>query len=195
MKAGILIFAWLTVFAVAVVSRGQKTSTERRQTSRDDPGLTRHDRALPETVPATLNPTHFRDDPGAFVAYALAGKIRAVLYQMLCYCYCNRRQGHKSLLDCYTSHHGRYCDVCRKEAIFAFLETKNGKSPAQIRRSLAKGEAWKMDLAKITDAWFPLLQEQATADPPPAAAKEFDSKESNVVPSKGEQKCPIQNQR
>jgi Protein of unknown function with PCYCGC motif len=156
-----------------------------------------HRRPPVQPLPATLDPAVFADDRGAFVAYALAGKIRAVLYQEPCYCYCNRRQGHQSLLDCYTNQHGRFCDLCRKEAVFSFLETERGQSPSQIRKALARGRAWRIDLTSIDDEWFPKLWEESTLRNIMASGpNEFDPKGPNVVPTKGENhQCHTPNQR
>ena len=50
--------------------------------------------------------------------------------------------GHKSLLDCYLSEHASGCDECRKEAIFAYEQTRKGKTPTQIRNAIIRGD-WK----------------------------------------------------
>jgi len=74
--------------------------------------------------------------------HALAAKIKPVLYQQPCYCYCDRSVGHKSLLDCYASEHGSECDICQKEAVLAYQQTQKGKTPAQIRAAIIRGD-WK----------------------------------------------------
>jgi len=102
-------------------------------------------------LPPTLDPAQFKDNRATFVAYALAAKIKEILYQVPCYCGCDKEEGHKSLLDCFTGKHGISCQICRKEAIFSFLQHKKGKNPAQIRRAMAKGKASQLDLTKYTD--------------------------------------------
>lgn len=91
--------------------------------------------------PRTLAPDHFRDALNRNV-YAMAAKIKPVLFQQPCYCYCDRHVGHKSLLDCYRSEHASGCDECRKEAILAYEQTRKGKTPTQIRNAIIRGD-WK----------------------------------------------------
>jgi len=100
-----------------------------------------HAYALKPPIPATLDPKQFPDALNQNV-YALAAKIKPVLYQQPCYCYCDRHAGHKSLLDCYASTHGSECDVCQKEAVLAYQLTKKGKTPGQIRAAIIRGD-WK----------------------------------------------------
>ena len=100
-----------------------------------------HAYALKPPFPATLDPKQFPDALNRNV-YALAAKIKPVLYQQPCYCYCDRHAGHKSLLDCYASTHGSECDICQKEAVLAYQQTQKGKTPEQIRAAIIRGD-WK----------------------------------------------------
>jgi hypothetical protein len=100
-----------------------------------------HAYALKPPFPDTLDPKQFPDALNRNV-YALAAKIKPVLYQQPCYCYCDRHAGHKSLLDCYASTHGSECDICQKEAVFAYQQTRKGKTPAEIRAAIIRGD-WK----------------------------------------------------
>jgi Protein of unknown function with PCYCGC motif len=108
----------------------------------------------------TLDPALFADDHGAYVAYFLANKIREVLYQEPCYCYCNKDRGHQSLLDCFTNRHGRFCNVCRMEVIYAYFKTREGKTPSEIREGMSRSEAWKIDLERVTEDFSPLTDEK-----------------------------------
>jgi len=74
-------------------------------------------------------------------AYELAAKIPTVLHQQPCYCYCDR-MGHNSLHSCFESMHGAQCGTCLKEAYYSYTEHQKGKTAAQIRREIIKGE-WK----------------------------------------------------
>ena len=74
-------------------------------------------------------------------AYELAMKIPAVISQMPCYCYCERI-GHSSLHTCFESDHGAHCGICMKEVYYAYQQTKQKKTAAQIRDGIIKGE-WK----------------------------------------------------
>lgn len=105
-----------------------------------------HAYELKPPFPATLDPKQF---PDAIIrnVYALAGRIKPVLYQQPCYCYCDRHQGHKSLLDCFASKHGSECDVCLKEAVLSYQLTKKGKTPAQIRAAIIHGDWQSVDMS------------------------------------------------
>lgn len=78
-------------------------------------------------------------------AYELAAKIPGVLNQLPCYCYCERI-GHKSLHTCYESDHGAHCGICMKEVFYAYEQTKLGKTPAQVRAGIIKGNWKSIDL-------------------------------------------------
>ena len=100
-----------------------------------------HKQAPQGELPATMNPDLFTD---AVVqnAYAVAAKIKKTLYQQPCYCHCDRSQGHKSLLDCFASKHGSECGTCIYEDFYTFEQSRKGKTAAQIRAGIIKGE-WK----------------------------------------------------
>lgn len=100
-----------------------------------------HAYALKPPFPSTIDPKQFPDALNRNI-YALAAKIKPVLFQQPCYCYCDRHEGHKSLLDCYESTHGSQCDICQKEAVFAYQQTQKGKTPEQIRSAIIRGD-WK----------------------------------------------------
>jgi hypothetical protein len=100
-----------------------------------------HAYALKPPFPATLDPKQFPDALNRNV-YALAAKVRPILYQQPCYCYCDRHEGHKSLLDCFVGTHGSICDICQKEAVLSYQLTQKGKTPAQIRAAIIHGD-WK----------------------------------------------------
>jgi hypothetical protein len=72
-------------------------------------------------------------------AYELASKIPNVIYQLPCYCYCDRI-GHGSLRSCYESTHAAHCTACMKELYFAYQQHKKGKTAAQIRAAIEKGD-------------------------------------------------------
>lgn len=78
-------------------------------------------------------------------AYELAAKIPNVIHQQPCYCYCDR-MGHNSLHSCFEGSHGAQCSTCLKELYYAYAQTKKGKTPAQIRQGIIKGEWKQVDL-------------------------------------------------
>lgn len=78
-------------------------------------------------------------------AYELARKIPAVLHQQPCYCYCDR-MGHNSLHSCFESTHGAECATCLKELYYSYSMNRKGKTAAQIRQGIIKGEWKQIDL-------------------------------------------------
>lgn len=76
--------------------------------------------------------------------------MKEVLYQQPCYCYCdrNRRLGHKSLLDCFVDKHAAECELCKKEAVYDYLQSKAGKTPTEIREDIIEGKWKEVDLTK-----------------------------------------------
>jgi hypothetical protein len=93
------------------------------------------------SLPKTLPPTTFTD-PRVQAAYAMAAKVRGVLYQEPCYCHCDKEIGHHSLLDCFAGDHASICETCMMEGVYAYQQTKAGKTPGQIRAAIERGE-WK----------------------------------------------------
>lgn len=106
-----------------------------------------HARAPQGDLPATLDPELFTD-PVVQNAYAVAAKIKKALYQQPCYCHCDRSQGHKSLLDCFVGKHGAGCGTCVYEDFYTFEQSGKGKSAAQIRAGIIKGEWKSVDATK-----------------------------------------------
>lgn len=98
-------------------------------------------------LPNTFDPKVFPDALNQNI-YALAAKEKASLYQQPCYCHCDKHAGHKSLLDCFMDRHGSVCDVCKKEAAFAYQQSKLGKTPAQIRAAIIQGKWNDADLSR-----------------------------------------------
>lgn len=78
-------------------------------------------------------------------AYELAAKIPPLLHQQPCYCYCDR-MGHNSLHSCFEDTHGARCATCLKELYYSYQQHKNGKTAAQIRAGIIKGEWKQIDL-------------------------------------------------
>jgi Protein of unknown function with PCYCGC motif len=109
-------------------------------------------------LPETLPPDQFQDNHPAFVAYTLASRIKTVIRQVPCYCGCDKEQGHKSLLDCFTGRHGVLCHLCQKEVIFCYLQQKKGKQIEEIRDAMAKGKASRIDLTRRTNSLYREIQ-------------------------------------
>src|ERR1700739_1016436 len=127
--------------------------------STDEPTPAFHAEAPKDALPPTMEATLFPDIQ-TFNAYIIAGRTKKVLYQQPCYCHCDRSQGHGSLLDCFVSRHGSGCDTCVKEAFYSYEETRRGKTPAQIRDGIIRGEWQKGDLAKHQTSLPPLTKDR-----------------------------------
>ena len=113
----------------------------------DEPVPAYHSQPPAGALPDTLDPARF-DNPVIKNTYALAGKVKKVLYQQPCYCHCDRAHGHGSLLDCFTSTHGSMCNICLGEALYSYEQTRKGKTAAQIREGIQNGQWQKVDAAK-----------------------------------------------
>lgn len=80
------------------------------------------------------------------VAYEMAAKIPAVVHQQPCYCRCDREMGHNSLHSCFEGTHGAVCSTCMREAVYTYQQTKKGRTPAQIRAGIERGEWQTVDI-------------------------------------------------
>jgi hypothetical protein len=81
--------------------------------------------------------------------YREAAKIPNVLYQLPCYCRCDRAMGHTSLRSCFEGLHGAECDICAKEGVYAYRMTKKGWTAKQIRAGVERGEWKQINLDKL----------------------------------------------
>ena len=109
-----------------------------------------HAEAPKGPLPETLDPNQFLDAETRNV-YTLAAKEKPILYQQPCYCRCDKEVGHKSLLDCFRDYHGAHCVLCKKEAVFTYTESQQGKTAAQIRQEIMDGKWKDVDLTKYDD--------------------------------------------
>lgn len=91
------------------------------------PGITAEKVTPQSLVPRT---------PGANEAYAAAREAAATLDGVYCYCDCSKHAGHRSLLTCFESDHGAYCDVCMGEAMVASGMAARGQSLTEIRAAI-----------------------------------------------------------
>jgi hypothetical protein len=104
-----------------------------------------HESLKPGDAPPILPKDQWRGEafqyPYQVRAYELAAKVPDVIYQMPCYCYCDR-MGHNSLHSCFESTHGAHCGLCMKEVFYAYQQTVLKKTPTQIRAGIIRGD-WK----------------------------------------------------
>ena len=106
--------------------------------------------ALPVLLtPAQLKAQSFNLDWQSKV-YADAAKVPKVLYQLPCFCRCDRALGHSSLHSCFEGTHGAVCSTCAKEGYYAYLMTKQGKTVKQIRDGIMHKEYESIDLQTIS---------------------------------------------
>jgi len=105
-------------------------------------------------LPATLPAKGFTD-PLTKKAYAIAAKIKPVLYQLPCYCRCDRSAGHTSLLSCYGDAHGSECEICKKELFYAYEQRRKGKTAPQIRAGIIRGDWQQVNLSKYAPPLVP----------------------------------------
>ena len=104
--------------------------------------------SLPPILAGTrLTGENFRF-PWQVHVYQQAARIGNVLYQLPCYCRCDRSLGHTSLRSCYEGVHGTECSTCAKEAFFASQQLKLGKNVTQIREAIGRHEYESIDLDK-----------------------------------------------
>jgi hypothetical protein len=150
---GGLILLLLAIGLVAVPqpasSNAERTilGVEMPQSGSDEPVPAFHSQAPKDTLPVTMDPQTFTS-PVVMNAYTVAARVKRVLYQEPCYCHCDRSQGHGSLLDCFVSKHGSGCNICINEDLYAYEQTRKGKTPAQIRQGIIAGEWRSVDTSK-----------------------------------------------
>ncbi len=96
--------------------------------------------------PPTLDPSQFQIS-AMREAYSVAKEIPGVLAQQPCYCFC-QRQGHRSLLDCFTSLHATSCDICINEARLAGQLSRQGKTAEEIRAAIIQKQGVNLGSSK-----------------------------------------------
>jgi hypothetical protein len=128
-------------------SSANMPSTAAPQSASEDAVPAFHTQPPQDALPATMSPDTF-SDPVVQNAYTVAARIKKVLYQEPCYCHCDRTEGHGSLLDCFVSKHGSGCEICVREDLYSYEQSRKGKSAAQIRAGIIRGEWQSMDVSK-----------------------------------------------
>ncbi len=103
-----------------------------------------------ETLPPILSGSQltgpFFREKWQIEVYKEAAQIPGVLYQLPCYCRCDRALGHTSLHSCFEGTHGAICATCAAEAAYAWKMTKLGKTPDEIRAGIERKEYESIDL-------------------------------------------------
>jgi hypothetical protein len=129
--------------ALLAIPRGAAS----RAAQGNEPAPAYHSQVPQGALPQTMDPASF-NNPLVQNAYAVAAKVKRVLYQQPCFCHCDRSIGHESLLDCYVGKHAAVCDVCMKEALYAYEQTLKKKTATQIRDGILHGEWQQVDTSK-----------------------------------------------
>lgn len=101
---------------------------------------------LPPILTGTQLGPQFTREKWQIEVYREAAQIPGVLYQLPCYCRCDRALGHSSLHSCFEGTHGAICSTCAMEGAYAYKMTKLGRTPKQIRDGIERGEYQTIDL-------------------------------------------------
>jgi hypothetical protein len=135
-------FALVAILCVAGITQAQWT-TEGNQL----PAFHKAPPAKGDVLPAVLTEKQLAEmgmnQPVQIAAYKAAAKVSSVMYQMPCYCYCDRAHGHTSLHSCFEGTHGANCGTCMGEALYAYQMSKKGWTPKMIRDGIIRGD-WKL---------------------------------------------------
>jgi hypothetical protein len=145
----------LVGLGAALVAIPQFAATQSQQASNAEPVPAYHAQAPTNELPPTMEPSIYTGDKLVFNSYVVAARVKKVLYQQPCYCHCDRSSGHGSLLDCFVGRHGSGCDICQKEVFYSYEQTRRGKSAAQIRDGIIRGDWQKVELAKYEKEYLP----------------------------------------
>jgi Protein of unknown function with PCYCGC motif len=87
--------------------------------------------------------------PWQKAVYVAAAKVPNVLYQLPCYCRCDRNMGHQSLHSCFEGLHGAECETCAQEGYYAYKMSLKGKTVKEIRDGVMRREFQTVDLNAI----------------------------------------------
>ncbi len=138
---------FLTALALGIAIVPQRAASRQAQDPAEEPLPAFHAAPPQGPLPATLSPTLFTNVV-AQNAYAVAARVKKILYQQPCYCHCDRSQGHGSLLDCFAGKHASGCDVCIREGFYAYEQSRKGKTAVQIRTGIEQGAWRQVDMTK-----------------------------------------------
>jgi Protein of unknown function with PCYCGC motif len=145
----------LVGLGAALVAIPQFAASQLPQESNSEPVPAYHAQPPTGELPSTVQPAIYTGDKLVFNAYAVAARVKKILYQEPCYCHCDRSSGHGSLLDCFAGQHGARCDICQKEVFYSYEQSRHGKNATQIREGIIRGDWEKVDLAKYEKDYLP----------------------------------------
>jgi hypothetical protein len=135
----------LATFFAAVMSQGQFAAPQN-----DLPAYHPAPPAKTTTLPPVMTQAQLAQAgftlPAQKESYKAAAKDSALMYQMPCYCHCDRTAGHTSLHSCFEGTHGANCGTCMAEALYVYHQSKKGWSAKMIRDSIIRGDFKMIDL-------------------------------------------------
>ncbi len=88
----------------------------------------------------------FFSHPYQVTAYKMAAAVEKALFAQPCYCRCDVAMRHKSLHSCFEGTHGAVCATCMRQAVYTYQQTRLGRTPAQIRAGIMRGEWQNVDV-------------------------------------------------
>ena len=152
-SGGLILSSLALAFAVVPQRAASRLAAAQgvAQSGSEEPVPAFHSEVPQSPLPATMSPALFTNIV-IQNAYTAAARIKKVLYQQPCYCHCDRSQGHGSLLDCFVSKHASGCEICVREGFYAYEQAHKGRSSAQIRDGIERGEWRQVDLSKYEAA-------------------------------------------
>ena len=137
----------LVVLFAAAMTHGQLASQPQVPAFHDTPP------AAASKLPPILTEKQLADQgliaPAQKEAYKAATRASAVVYQMPCYCYCDRNHGHTSLRSCFEGTHGAQCGTCMQEALYSYRQSKKGWTAKMIRNGILQGDYKLVDLQNV----------------------------------------------
>ena len=139
-------FAVLTVIFAAVMTHAQYAANQ-------VPAYHPAAPAAGEKLPTVLTEKQLADQglilPAQKESYKAAARASSVVYQMPCYCYCDRNHGHTSLRSCFEGTHGAQCGTCMQEALYSYRQSKKGWTAKMIRNGILQGDYKLVDLQNV----------------------------------------------
>ncbi|HKW89728.1 MAG TPA: PCYCGC motif-containing (lipo)protein [Candidatus Acidoferrales bacterium] len=147
--------AMTALLIVAGISFGDAARAQLGSVKLDVPAYHAAPPARAVKLAATLPASYFPNDPTSERAYAAAAKIKPLLYQMPCYCHCDKEMGHTSLLSCYQDRHASICGTCKMELYYAYMESRKGKTALRIREGIMRGDWEKVDMSSWNAPYTP----------------------------------------
>jgi hypothetical protein len=84
--------------------------------------------------------------PAQIASYRAVARMSRAMYQMPCYCHCDRSHGHTSLRSCFETTHGANCGTCMAEALYTYKMSQKGWTAKMIRDGIIRGDYRSMDL-------------------------------------------------